>query len=302
MSYFDLQVNGYAGIDFNAASLTAQDVRFACEAMKEDGTEGALATVITDSMESMKEKLQNLVRAREEDELVREVIVGLHIEGPFLNRSDGYIGAHPREHALPATVDGMKELLEAAGGLTRIVTLAPECDADCKTTAFLAEQGIVVSAGHCDPSLDELRAAIDVGLTMFTHLGNGCPPMLTRHDNIVERVLSLSDELWICFIGDGVHVPPFALRNYLRAAGMERCLVVTDAISAARAGPGKYSLAGWDLEIGEDLVARSPDGSHFVGSTATMPVVDAVLREMGLGSEEIAGLTWERPRRVIGDW
>ena len=300
MSYFDLQVNGYAGIDFNAERLSAGEMRVACEAMKEDGTEGALATIITGSMESMKGKLRNLVRAREEDEVVREVIVGIHIEGPFLNKADGYIGAHPREQALPATVDGMKELLEAAEGLTKIVTLAPERDQGSKTTAYLAGQGIVVSAGHCDPSLEELRAAIDAGLRMFTHLGNGCPSQLTRHDNIVERVLSLSEELWICFIGDGVHVPPFALRNYLRAAGMERCLMVTDAISAARAGPGNYSLAGWNLEIGEDLVARAPDGSHFVGSTATMPEVATVLREMGIGDEEVRGLTLDRPRMAIG--
>jgi N-acetylglucosamine-6-phosphate deacetylase len=81
---------------------------------------------------------------------------------------------------------------------------------------------------------------------------------------------------------------------------MERCLMVTDAISAARAGPGNYSLAGWNLEIGEDLVARAPDGSHFVGSTATMPVVATVLREMGMGDEEVRGLTLDRPRMAIG--
>jgi len=194
----------------------------------------------------------------------------------------------------------MKELLDAADGLTRIVTLAPECDEGSSATRFLVGEGIVVSAGHCDPSLDQLRAAIDAGLSMFTHLGNGCPSQLDRHDNIIERVLSLSEYLWVCFIGDGLHVPPFALHNYLRAAGLERCLMVTDAISAARAGPGKYTLAGWDLEIGEDLIARAPDGSHFVGSTATMPQVADVLRQMGMEDEEIAGLCCKRPREVIG--
>jgi N-acetylglucosamine-6-phosphate deacetylase len=76
--------------------------------------------------------------------------------------------------------------------------------------------------------------------------------------------------------------------------------MVTDAISAARAGPGKYTLAGWDLEIGEDMIARSPDGSHFVGSTATMPLVADVLQEMGIEDEEIADLCCKRPREVIG--
>ena len=114
--------------------------------------------------------------------------------------------------------------------------------------------------------------------------------------------VSLSEDLWICFIGDGVHVPPFALGNYLRAAGVERCLMVTDAISAARAGPGKYTLAGWELEIGNDMVARAPDGSHFVGSTVTMPGVVAVLEEMGFDENEISALCWERPRKAIGCW
>ena len=300
MSYFDLQVNGYAGIDFNGDSLTCEQARRACEALLEDGTTGILATVITDSMEAMKEKLGRIVRAREEDDVVREVVSGIHIEGPFLNETDGYIGAHPRKWARPAAVDSMKELLEAAGGLTRIVTLAPERDEGQETTRFLAAEGIVVSAGHCDPSLEQLRAAIDAGLSMFTHLGNGCPARVARHDNIMERALSLSEHLWICLIGDGVHVPPFALGNYLRAAGMDRCLMVTDAISAARAGPGNYTLAGWNVEIGEDMVARSPDGSHFVGSTATMPGVAVVLRDMGLDESEIAGLCRERPRRAIG--
>ena len=158
-----------------------------------------------------------------------------------------------------------------------------------------------MSAGHCNPSLDELRAAIDAGLSMFTHLGNGCPMLLDRHDNIIQRVLSLRERLTICFIADGVHIPPMALENYLRLAGIERSIVVTDAISAARLGPGRYPLGSQSVEIGEDLIARSPDGSHFVGSTATMPRMAAVLRQtLGLSDDEIKRLTCDNPRAVIG--
>ena len=79
---------------------------------------------------------------------------------------------------------------------------------------MLADQGICVAGGHCNPTLDQLDAAIDAGLSAFTHLGNGCPKGQDRHDNIIQRVLSRSDKLWVCFIADGVHVPWSALGNY----------------------------------------------------------------------------------------
>jgi N-acetylglucosamine-6-phosphate deacetylase len=300
MRYFDLQVNGYAGVDFNSDTLTTEQAELACSALEEDGTGGILATVITDSVDAMKAKIRRIVRAREEDETVRRVVVGIHIEGPFLNPADGFIGAHPRDQAQPACVDIMKDLMDAGEGLTRVVTLAPECDMGLATTRYLAGQGVVVSAGHCNPSMDQLQASIDAGLTMFTHLGNGCPQYLPRHENIVERVLSLSQSLWVCFIGDGIHVPGFALKNYLRAATLERCLVVTDAISAARCGPGAYTLGDREIKVGADEVARSPDGSHFMGSTATMPRVERVLRDLGVNEGDITGLCRDRPRRAIG--
>jgi N-acetylglucosamine-6-phosphate deacetylase len=122
-----------------------------------------------------------------------------------------------------------------------------------------------------------------------------------RHDNVIQRALSLSDDLWICVIVDGVHVEFPALKNYIRAAGIDRTIAVTDAISAARLGPGRYTLAGWDLVIGDDLVARAPDGSHFVGSTVTMPRLLANLRdELGLNEDEIEALTVRNPRVAIG--
>ncbi|MGW8258403.1 MAG: N-acetylglucosamine-6-phosphate deacetylase, partial [Thermoguttaceae bacterium] len=136
---------------------------------------------------------------------------------------------------------------------------------------------------------------------MFTHLGNGCPLMLHRHDNVIQRALSLRDKLTLCFIADGVHVPPPVLGNYLQLAGTERSIIVTDAIAAARLGPGRYTLGGQSVDVGEDLVARSADASHFVGSTATMPRMVAVLRDrLGLADNDIQSLLWRNPCRVLG--
>jgi N-acetylglucosamine-6-phosphate deacetylase len=229
------------------------------------------------------------------------MVSGIHIEGPFISPIDGYRGAHPRDAVRPASPDAMNRLLDAAGGLTKIVTLAPENDPGLQTTRLLADSGIRVSAGHTNASLDELRAAIDVGLSMFTHLGNGCPMQMHRHDNIIQRALSLSDKLWLMFIADGAHVAFPALGNYLRATGLEKCIVVTDAVSPAGRGPGPARVGRWDVIIGEDLVVRNPDGSHLIGSATTMPqVMQRLIKQVGLTPAQARRLTVENPRRAIG--
>ena len=300
MSPFDLQVNGYAGTDFNRDGLTAEALHHACECLIEDGCEQILATFITDEVPVLERRMRALAELRAKDELAQRVIAGIHIEGPFINPVKGYVGAHPPQAVRPANIEDAKRLLDAAGGLARLITLAPEHDEGSRTTAFFAGQGIVVSAGHCDPSLDQLNAACDAGLSMFTHVGNGCPVQMHRHENVIQRALALHERLWLCFIPDGVHVPFYVLKNWLRGIGLERTIFVTDAISAARLGPGRYTLAGWDILIGDDLVARSPDGSHFVGSTVTVPrIKENALRHLGMSESELQKVLDTNPRRAM---
>ena len=296
----DLQVNGYAGVDFNSDDVTVDQIRSACDALRNDQVAAILATVITDSVPNLEHRLRKIVAARKSDPIVAEMIVGIHIEGPFLNPEPGYIGAHPSEHAQPAQRGAMQQLLEAADGLVRIVTLAPECDPDLGVTRWLAGQGIVVSGGHCNPTLDQLDAAIDAGLSMFTHLGNGCPLQQHRHDNIIQRVLSRAEHLSIGFIADGIHVPFFALRNYLNAAGLKRAFIVTDAVSAAGKGPGRYTLSGHDVVVDENLATWAADRSHLVGSAMTMPRVEQNLVQMGFSESEVKRLTRTNPANAIG--
>jgi N-acetylglucosamine-6-phosphate deacetylase len=300
MAPFDLQLNGYAGVDFNADGLALDDLRRACAAVRTDGGGRMLATVITDRLDLMIGRIARLAELHAADPAVREVVAGIHVEGPFINPLPGFVGAHPAAHVLPADVAAAERLVEAGRGLVRLLTLAPEHDRGLATTRWLRDRGILVSAGHCDASLDQLRAAVDAGLSGFTHLGNGCPLALHRHDNIIQRVLMTSDVRWVMVIPDGTHVPPAILGDYIRRIGIDRTIAVTDATAAGGMGPGRFRLAGQEVVVGDDGAAWALDRSHFVGSTASMGDVRRVLRErIGLTAAEVEQVTVTNPDRAI---
>jgi len=300
MAYFDLQINGYAGVDFNGDVLDHASLAMVCQRLESQGVEGILATVVTDSIDWMEERIARLASLVEEHDEFQRMIKGIHVEGPFINPHSGYRGAHPQDAIIPADTSLMERLLAAGRGLVRLVTLAPEGDSGLRVTRMLADRKIIVSAGHTDASLDQLCAAIDNGLTMFTHVGNGCPASMPRHDNIIQRVLSLHGKLWLCFIADGAHIPFFVLKNYFDLVGLEKTIVVTDGIAAADLGPGRYKFGRWDMNIGDDLVARSPDKSHFLGSTVTMPRTFQNLTEsLGMPAADALTLIESNPQKAL---
>lgn len=301
MKPLDLQLNGYKGIDFNSDDLPASALRRACEAVRSDGGGRMLATVITDRLDRMQRRIARLTELHDTDPVVADVMAGIHVEGPFISPVPGYVGAHPAEHVVPATVAAAEPLVAAGRGLVRLVTLAPEHDAGLATTRWLSEQGIMVSAGHCDPSVETLNAAVQAGLSGFTHLGNGCPLQMHRHDNIIHRVLATDSLRWVMIIPDGVHLPPSFVRTIIRAVGIERLIAVSDATAAGGMGPGRFSLAEQDVIVDADGAAWAPDRSHLVGSTASMARIRAVLQEcVGLSLDEIEQVTAVNPARAIG--
>jgi len=300
MRYFDIQVNGFGGVDFNQDDLTLEDLNFACRRLQCEGVEGILATIITEAPEKMIARLKRLVELRECDPLAKSVIAGFHVEGPFLSPKEGFRGAHPVDAICLADETLAARLLEAGAGFVRIFTLAPEQDPGAQVTRFLHDEGTVVSAGHTDATLDELRGGIDAGLSMMTHLGNGCPRLLDRHDNIIQRALFLRDYLWLSFIPDGVHIPLPVLRNYLDLAG-DKALLTSDAMAAAGLGPGVYQIGRWSVEVKENLAAWAPDGSHLLGSARSLKhSVAGLANHLDLSPTQIETLTWFKPRQSIG--
>lgn len=298
--YFDLQVNGYVGLDFNSDNYSDEAVVAACKRLASDGNERILATVITAPMDSMLARIGRIADLIDGLPEAAAMIAGIHVEGPFINPAEGFVGAHPSAAVTPAAIDSANRLLDAGRGHVRLFTLAPEMDSEAHVTKMLSESGIVVAAGHCDASIDQLRCAIDNGLQLFTHLGNGCPGMLPRHDNIIQRVLSLSDRLMVSFIADGHHVPAPALANYLHRVPDENIVIVTDAISAAGLGPGRYQLADQIVEVDEDGAAWSQCRTHFAGCASTFPnMIEFLTREIGATDADIQRWLIENPSRLM---
>ncbi|MEM0927259.1 MAG: N-acetylglucosamine-6-phosphate deacetylase, partial [Planctomycetota bacterium] len=151
-------------------------------------------------------------------------------------------------------------------------------------TRHLVDSGVVVSAGHSEARLADLDIAIEQGLSMFTHLGNGCPCDIKRHDNTITRVLSRADALKISFIADGHHIPWFALRQYLSLVPESNIVIVSDAMQAAGVGPGTYRLADQTVIVDPDQSAWSEDRSHFAGSATTLPMMMRLLIEQQMGT------------------
>lgn len=263
-SLFDLQVNGFAGVDFQRP-VSTEALHGACLAMRACGMRRVLATLVTDSLQALESRFRALAACRLEDPLIRECIVGFHLEGPFMSAEPGYRGAHDPQWMRDPDWEAFGPLQEAAGGLIRLVTLAPERTGSAAFIRRAVQSGVRISLGHTNAGDDEISAAIDAGATLATHLGNGCPTTLHRHDNIIQRLLA-RDELTACFIPDGIHLPPPVLRNLIRAKDPAKVILTTDAMAAAGAPPGRYTLGALELEVGADAVVRLPGSAHFAGS------------------------------------
>jgi N-acetylglucosamine-6-phosphate deacetylase len=249
----------------------------------------------------MQRRIETLVHALVTRPTVGQVVVGLHLEGPFISPLPGFVGAHPREAVIPADLPVCQRLCAAGQGHVRLVTLAPEADPDGRVIRFLEAQQIVVAAGHTDASLVELQRAIDWGLRGFTHLGNGCPVQLPRHDNIIHRVLSLAEQLKISLIADGRHVPGFVLRQYLDLIPDRNIVIVSDSISAAGLGPGRYPLGGQDIEVDAAGVAWAANRQQMAGSTGVLSHMAAWLRDdLGYPADRVETWCWRNPANLIG--
>ena len=292
--FVDIQVNGFAGVDFNNPESPAEEISRAIGAIHATGVTRLLPTLITGPLERFARCARTLI------DLDLPGVAGLHMEGPYISPLDGPRGAHPRVHVAPASIDDFARRQEAAEGLIVLVTLAPEIPGAMDLIEHLAGSGIRVAIGHSDATPAVVRDAVAAGATLSTHLGNGCAAMLPRHQNVIWEQLA-TDGMWASVIADGHHLPPSIVKVFARTKPADRMILVTDAIAAAGSPPGPYRLGEIDIDLTPDGRVSLRGTPFLAGSALSMPeAIGNTVRFTGLELDRVIAMASSIPADYLG--
>lgn len=290
----DLQVNGFGGLDLNAGALDAATVSALCRRLAQEGVTRFLPTLVTAPEAALLARLAAIAGVMRSDPLAARMIAGVHVEGPFISALDGPRGAHPLADVRAADADEIARWQEAADGLVRVVTLAAESPGAGAAIRAARTMGITVALGHSAASPDQIRAAVDAGATMSTHLGNGIAAMLPRHPNPIWTQLA-DDRLTASFICDGHHLPYDTAKAMFRAKGQGRAVLVSDAVALAGMPPGRYEAAvGGAVDVGAD-------GRISLAGTSLLAGAGHALRVMVARAANHAGVSLARALAMASD-
>jgi len=297
--FVDLQVNGYLGIDFSSPSLERDDVHRITQTLAEAGTVAYCATIITSELEIYRRNLPLLAQVMEAPEM-KGRLLGIHLEGPYLSPADGARGAHQAWKMRRPERDEFDRFQEWARGRIAILTVAPELDGAIDLISHVRNRyQTQVALGHTLASREILRAAADAGARLSTHLGNGCPNSVHRHDNVLFHQLAL-DSLKAGLITDGNHLPEDFLRIAFRCKGAERIFVVSDSAPIAGLPPGIYETLGNQVRLTASGRIESLHAPHLVGSGCNMAQCMRHLHSLGFLSEkELWQVGLENPLDIL---
>lgn len=297
---FDLQLNGYRGIWFSSESLTADEVETVVTDFARQGIAGCLPTLITNSREAIEHGLSVIRSARERSGLVRAMVPGCHVEGPWISAENGARGAHPAGEVRAAEWVELQHWQQAAGGLVRLVTLAPEAPGALDILPRLTASGVTAAIGHSAAPAALIHEAISRGATLGTHLGNGCAGMVPRHDNVFWPQLA-DDRLSCSIIADGWHVPVDMLRCILRCKAPERLVLTCDVSGFGGCAPGRYQTPAVDVEVLADgRIVVAGQTQFLAGSGATTgECVAHFMAVSELPLAEVWPMASSNPRRLL---
>ena len=260
--FIDIHTHGAYNFDTNDGE--PEGLREWMRRIPEEGVTSILPTTVTQMPDVLEKAVANVAAvAREGYEGAQ--MLGIHFEGPYLDM--GYKGAQPPEAIARATVEQFKRYQEAAEGMIKYITLAPEHDEDFALTRYCSQNGVVVSMGHSSATYEQALLGIANGATSMTHVYNGMTPYHHRKPGLVGTALRVRD-IYGEVICDGCHSHLAALNNFFTAKGRDYSIMISDSLRAKHCPPGgAYQLGGHDIEIGEDGLARLKGTETIAGST-----------------------------------
>ncbi len=279
--FVNVHVHGGGGADFMDASEAA--VRRVAQTHAKFGTTTLLATTLTATRQQIDktiEAIRFVMNHLGDDEAK---IAGIHLEGPYICAAKR--GAQPFAPIRPPDWVEMQEWIGISDDAIKLITLAPEIDGVLEFIKMASARGIVVSVGHTNATYDQTISAIDTGATHATHLFNAMPPLHHRQPGAVGALLD-SNNVLVELICDGVHLHPSIVRTAVKAAGADRVILITDAISGAGMPDGEYELGGTPVIVKEGT-AKFADGT-LAGSVLTMNRAFANVQEFARVSVPIA--------------
>lgn len=298
--FVDIQNNGWMSTDFAQPGLTLERVKEITRDLVSRGTIGYCPTLITGSPDVYKQNFATIARAMKDPE-VGPHILGIHLEGPFISPEPGAVGAHPKEYVLAPDIATFDRFQEWAGGNIRILTVAPERPGCEELIRHVTRQGVVVSMGHHLATDADMAKAVAAGARLCTHVGNGIPNQIHRHDNPLWWQLA-EDAISCMFITDGHHLPADLIKVALRAKTTDRFIVTSDASPLAGMPPGKYTIFGTlPVAISDTGLIYSEKSQSLAGSHAVMLECMNHLASLNLLSEaQLWQVGFLNPLRMLG--
>lgn len=256
----DLQVNGYAGIDFNTLPITENAVKQLTQRLWQEGVTEFFPTVITNSETNIAEVLRQIVRACKANGEVEQSVAGIHLEGPFISPDDGPRGAHDRAFVIAPDFDLLLRWQDCAEGKIRLITISPEWPDSSSFIERCVNAGVRVAIGHTAATDKQIQEAVAAGASLSTHLGNAAHQMLPRRTNYIWEQLA-EENLWASLIADGFHLSDAVLKVFLKVKD-GKCFLISDSTQFAGMQPGLYkSSIGGEVELAEDgrlFIRRDP--------------------------------------------
>jgi N-acetylglucosamine-6-phosphate deacetylase len=298
---FDLQINGYGGVWFSDEELTPAKVVAAVEPYFRFGVTRLFPTLITNSFAGLAGGLAAIRGACEQQSWLEKVVAGCHVEGPYLSGEDGPRGAHPKQHIRDPAWDEFQRLQDAAGGRIKLFTIAPEKTGAAEFIRRAVASGVTISIGHTAANGDQIRAAVNAGATLSTHLGNGAHAVLPRHPNYIWEQLG-EPRLAACIISDGHHLPPSVVSSIVRAKTPRKTVITCDASGWAGCAPGVYENKLGKVEVLDDgRIVPAGQRTLLAGSgSGTDVCVTNAVRFAGVSLREAIDMAGLFPSRLVG--